>query len=86
MTMTICSIGLIPLTTMAAVCSKDCEPTRATVIEDEVKGYGWKVIGIYEVQNDGRLSQKDYRKTVYGGGYVDYWFESDSRLIRFPPW
>ena len=20
---------------------EDCEPTRATVIEDEVKGYGW---------------------------------------------
>ena len=62
---------------------ESCEPTRATVIEDEVKGYGWKVIGIYEVQNDGRLSQKDYRETVLGGGYVDYWFESDSRL---PPW
>lgn len=62
---------------------ESCEPTRATVIEDEVKGYGWKVIGIYEVQNDGRLSQKDYRETVYGGGYVDYWFESDSRLVGF---
>ena len=62
---------------------ESCEPTRATVIEDEVKGYGWKVIGIYEVQNDGRLSQKDYRETVYGGGYEDYWFESDSRLVGF---
>lgn len=62
---------------------ESCDPTRATVIEDEVKGYGWKVIGIYEVQNDGRLSQKDYRETVCGGGYVDYWFESDSRLVGF---
>ena len=62
---------------------ESCEPTRATVIEDEVKGYGWKVIGIYEVQNDGRLSQKDYRETVWGGGYEDYWFESDSRLVGF---
>ena len=62
---------------------ESCEPTRATVIEDEVKGYGWKVIGIYEVQDDGRLSQKDYRETVCGGGYVDYWFESDSRLVGF---
>ena len=62
---------------------ESCEPTRATVIEDEVKGYGWKVIGIYEVQNDGRLSQKDYRETVCGGGYEDYWFESDSRLVSF---
>ena len=62
---------------------ESCEPTRATVIEDEVKGYGWKVIGIYEVQDDGRLSQKDYRETVYGGGYEDYWFESDSRLVGF---
>ena len=44
---------------------ESCEPTRATVIEDEVKGYGWKVIGMYEVQNDGRLSQKDYRETVW---------------------
>ena len=59
------------------------EPTRTTVVEDEVKGYGWKVIGIYEVQDDGRLSQKDYRETVCGGGYVDYWFESDSRLVGF---
>ena len=62
---------------------ESCEPTKATVIEDEVKGYGWKVIGIYEVQDDGRLSQKDYRETVCGGGYVDYWFESDSRLVGF---
>ena len=32
-----------------------------------------------EVQDDGRLSQKDYRETVYGGGYEDYWFESDKK-------
>ena len=59
------------------------QPTRAEVIDNEVRGYGWKVIGIYEVQDDGRLSQKDYRETVCGGGYVDYWFESDSRLVGF---
>ena len=62
---------------------ESCEPTRATVIEDEVKGYGWKVIGMYKVQDNGRLSQTDYRKTVYGGGYMDYWFESDGHLIGF---
>ena len=62
---------------------ESCEPTRATVIEDEVKGYGWKVIGMYKVQDNGRLSQTDYRKTVYGGEYMDYWFESDGHLIGF---
>ena len=36
-----------------------------------------------KVQDNGRLSQTDYRKTVYGGGYMDYWFESDSHLIGF---
>ncbi len=59
------------------------EPTRATVIEDEVAGYGWKVVGIFKVQDNGRLSQTDYRKTIYGGGYADYCFESDGHLIGF---
>ena len=62
---------------------EDCEPTRATVIEDEVKGYGWKVIGMYKVQDNGRLSQTNYLHTGYGGGYVDYWFEPDGHLIGF---
>ena len=60
-----------------------CEPTKATVIEDEVKGYGWKVVGMYKVQDNGRLSQTDYRKTVIGGEYLNYWFESDGHLIGF---
>lgn len=51
---------------------EDCEPTIATVVEDEVKGYGWKVIGMYKVQDNGRFSQTDYRKTVDNCGYVDY--------------
>mgnify|MGYP004510045567 CR=1 FL=1 len=59
---------------------EDCEPTRATVIEDEVKGYGWKVIGMYKVQDNGRLSQTNY---LYTGNGVDYWFESDGHLIGF---
>lgn len=42
-----------------------------------------KVIGMYKVQDNGRLSQTDYRKTVYGGGYMDYWFETDGHLIGF---
>ena len=62
---------------------EDCEPTRATVIEDEVKGYGWKVIGMYKVQDNGRLSQTNYLYTGYGGGYVDYWFEPNGHLIGF---
>ena len=62
---------------------EDCEPTIATVVEDEVKGYGWKVIGMYKVQDNGRLSQTDYRKTVDNCGYVDYWFEPDDHLIGF---
>ncbi len=59
------------------------EPAGATVIEDEVAKYGWKVVGIFEVQDDGRLSRTDYRTTVYGGGYTDYWFEADGHLIGF---
>ena len=62
---------------------KGLKPVSATDIENKVKGYGWKVIGMYKVQDNGRLSQTDYRKTVYGGGYMDYWFESDSHLIGF---
>ena len=62
---------------------EDCEPTIATVVEDEVKGYGWKVIGMYKVQDNGRLSQTNYLYTGNGGGYMDYWFESDGHLIGF---
>lgn len=61
---------------------EDCEPTIATVVEDEVKGYGWKVIGMYKVQDNGRLSQTNLY-TGNGGGYMDYWFESDGHLIGF---
>ena len=62
---------------------KGLKPVSAADIENKVKGYGWKVIGMYKVQDNGRLSQTDYRKTVYGGGYKDYWFESDGHLIGF---
>ena len=62
---------------------EDCEPTIATVVEDEVKGYGWKVIGMYKVQDNGRLSQTNYLYTGNDGGYMDYWFESDGHLIGF---
>ena len=61
---------------------KDCEPTIATVVEDVVKGYGWKVIGMYKVQNNGRLSKTNYL-SGNGGGYVDYWFKPDGHLIGF---
>ena len=64
---------------------KGLKPVSAADIENKVKGYGWKVIGMYKVQDNGRLSQTDYRKTVYGGGYTAYWFESDGRLIGFHP-
>lgn len=62
---------------------KGLKPVSAADIENKVKGYGWKVIGMYKVQDNGRLSQTDYRKTVYGGGYTDYWFESGGHLIGF---
>lgn len=59
------------------------EPISADVINDEVKGYGWKVIGMYEVQDNGKLSHTDFRKDMLGSGYTDYWFKSDSRLVGF---
>lgn len=59
------------------------KPVSAADIENKVKGYGWKVIGMYKVQDNGRLSQTDYRKTVDNCGYVDYWFEPDGHLIGF---
>ena len=62
---------------------KGLKPVSATDIENKVKGYGWKVIGMYKVQDNGRLSQTDYRKTVDNCGYVDYWFEPDGHLIGF---
>lgn len=62
---------------------KGLKPVNAADIENKVKGYGWKVIGMYKVQDNGRLSQTDYRKTVDNCGYVDYWFESDGQLIGF---
>ena len=62
---------------------KGLKPVSAADIENKVKGYGWKVIGMYKVQDNGRLSQTDYRKTVDNCGYVDYWFESGGHLIGF---
>ena len=62
---------------------KGLKPVSAADIENKVKGYGWKVIGMYKVQDNGRLSQTDYRKTVDNCGYVDYWFEPDGHLIGF---
>lgn len=59
------------------------QPARQTVIDDEVKGYGWKVFGIYELKDDGTLSTTDWRTTVIGGGYTDYWMEADGHLIGF---
>lgn len=59
------------------------QPIRAEIINDEVKGYGWKVIGIYKIMDNGKLSQKDYRDMVYGSGYTDYWFKADNNLIGF---
>ncbi len=59
------------------------QPTRSTVIEDEVSGYGWKVIGVYKVQDDGRLSPTDSREVACEGGLVDYWFEPDGHLVGF---
>ena len=50
---------------------KGLKPVSAADIENKVKGYGWKVIGMYKVQDNGRLSQTDYRKTVDNCGYVD---------------
>lgn len=38
---------------------------------------------MYKVQDNGRLSQTDYRKTVDNCGYVDYWFEPNGHLIGF---
>ena len=32
------------------------KPVSAADIENKVKGYGWKVIGMYKVQDNGRLS------------------------------
>lgn len=52
-------------------------------IRKEVVGYGWKVVGTYEVQKDGRLSRQDYWKDMIGGGPTDYWFETESRLVGF---
>ena len=62
---------------------KGLKPVSAADIENKVKGYGWKVIGMYKVQDNGRLSQTDYRKTVDNCGYVDYWFEPNGHLIGF---
>ena len=59
------------------------QPISADVINDEVKGYGWKVIGIFAVQDNGKLMQTDYRNEYLGVGYTDYWFKSDSRLVGF---
>ena len=56
------------------------KPVSAADIENKVKGYGWKVIGMYKVQGNGRLSQTNY---LYTGNGVDYWFEPDGHLIGF---
>ncbi len=58
---------------------KGLKPVSAADIENKVKGYGWKVIGMYKVQDNGRLSQTDYRKTVYGG--LDIWIIGLSQTV-----
>lgn len=62
---------------------KNAEPVSADEIEDEVRGYGWKVAGIYAVDDKGRLSRTDYRADMCGGGHIDYWFKSAERLVGF---
>ena len=62
---------------------KNTEPVSSDVIEDQVKGYGWKVTGIYAVDDKGHLSKTDYRTDMLGGGYTDYWFKSAERLVGF---
>lgn len=52
-------------------------------IRKEVVGYGWKVVGTYEVQKDGRLSRQDYWKDMIGGGPTDYWFETEKQMVCF---
>lgn len=47
-------------------------------IRKEVVGYGWKVVGTYEVQKDGRLSRQDYWKDMIVG-------RSASTTIPTPP-
>lgn len=59
------------------------QPASAEAVNAKVTGYGWKVVGIYEVLDNGKLSRTNYRQTVLGGGYVDYWFSSGSRIVSF---
>ena len=59
------------------------EPISAEVINKEIKGYGWKVIGEFAVQDNDKLSHTDFRKNMLGWGYTNYWFKSDSHLVEF---
>ena len=59
------------------------EPLPETEIASKVIGYGWKTVGTYEVEPDGRLSTKDYWQDRYGGSATSYWFESSSKLTSY---
>lgn len=62
---------------------KDANKYTEEEIKEKVVGYGWKVVGTYEVQKDGRLSHQDYWKDMIGGGPIDCWFETESQMVDF---
>ena len=54
-----------------------------TEIASKVIGYGWKTVGTYKVEPDGRLSTKDYWADQFGGSATSYWFESSTKLTAY---
>lgn len=59
------------------------EPLPEAEIASKVTGYGWKTVGTYEVEPDGRLSTKDYWADRLGGSATNYWFESSTKLTSY---
>lgn len=62
---------------------KGIKPIAADEVQSKVTGYGWKAIGTYEVQDNGKLSTQEYWSVMVGGGPVHYWFESSRQVIQY---
>ncbi len=60
---------------------QDIQPVASSLIDSEVKGYGWQVAHIYAITDNGRLAAHDYRTYMTAVGYDDYWFKPDGKLV-----
>lgn len=63
--------------------STKTEGISASVFAEQVVGYGWKVLGAYEIYEDGSVSTQDYWRTILGAYAPNLYFESNEKVIEY---